>query len=458
MVRQSLHARHRGPRQLLGAPPRPEWRGRGDRAAGLQAKDQPLEVAAPGEVVGLDARCRGGVGVLERDASPALRSEQDGPEREPVPRRARKAMVDEESRGEYQLQVGSVGVGGRAQEPGALGHRRGQGAAPGGQPLPHAPESLGPPQRHRLQAAVADPGDEMILEVLADPRQVGTDGDLVAPEGRARANPGTHQDLRRVHRTRAEDHLAGGDPFHRAGGMEDFHPGCPVPVERHPEHTGPGRDRQVGASPRRPEVGGCGALPFAATLGHMEEPHPLGGPVVEVIQHREAGGHRGIEPGPRDRARVAGQVDLHGATGPQVRAGSGAMVFRPTEERQDILPPPAGVALCLPGVVIGRLPAHPEHGVHGARPAKHPPARPVHAPSVEAVLGLGLQVPVGGPAEQAREGGRDPVGEGLPFAPCLEQQDLSARVGAEPMRQHAACRAGADDDHVRRPHGTGCAT
>ena len=69
----------------------------------------------------------------------------------------------------------------------------------------------------------------MILEVLADARQVGDDLDAERAEVVGSSDPGELEELRRVERATAQDHLAGTDRLRPAATPLDLHArGSPV--------------------------------------------------------------------------------------------------------------------------------------------------------------------------------------------------------------------------------------
>ncbi len=93
-----------------------------------------------------------------------------------------------------------------------------------------------------------------------------------------------------------------------------------------------------------------------------------------------------------------------------------------------------------PLVVVGGESAHPHHRVHRRRAAEHLAARPVDRPPTEPGLRLGQVVPIHLAAKQFREGGGDVRELVLVLTAGLEDRDLAAGVGAEPVGQHGTCR------------------
>ena len=127
----------------------------------------------------------------------------------------RRAVVPDRDRQEveHQVRVRHVVVG--PGEAAALEMVRRAGAGPPEQPLgadhrPVAPLQRGR-HRDRLLAGVLDVDLEVILQVLADARQVGDHVDAVLAQQAGRADAGELEQLRRVDRPAAQDDLAGAD-------------------------------------------------------------------------------------------------------------------------------------------------------------------------------------------------------------------------------------------------------
>ena len=125
------------------------------------------------------------------------------------------------------------------------------------------------------------------------------------------------------------------------------------------------------------------------------------------------------------------------------------MMLMPFEERQHVVGAPAGKPELAPMVVVGGLAAHIDHGVDGGGAADHLAARIIEAAAVEPLLRLGLEHPVRAriaDGEQVADRDMEPN----PIVPPagLEQQHAAICVGGEPVGQHAAGGAGADDDVV----------
>ena len=133
------------------------------------------------------------------------------------------------------------------------------------------------------------------------------------------------------------------------------------------------------------------------------------------------------------------------------------MILMLAEERQHVVPAPAGKPELAPVIVVGRLPAHIDHGVDRGGAADHLAAGIVEAAAVEAFLRLGLEHPVRARiADGKKVADRDVKPDPVVHAAGFEQQHAHAGIGRQSVRQHAAGRARADDDVVVLAFDRGC--
>ena len=154
---------------------------------------------------------------------------------------------------------------------------------------------------------------------------------------------------------------------------------------------------------------------------------------------------------------VAPQAHVGDAERPadaMIVVGAALLVLGALEIGQHVLVRPADIAELAPDVVVLGLPAHVEQAVDGAGAAEHAAARPGDDAAVQMRLGPGAELPrnrrIG---EVAVVAGRN-VDPGVAVAPAgFDQGYLDGRVLAQPVGQHAACRARADNDVVE-----GCAS
>jgi hypothetical protein len=172
-------------------------------------------------------------------------------------------------------------------------------------------------------------------------------------------------------------------------------------------------------------------------------------PGVEVLGARDArllaGRDERLENVPAQAVRLhppfaAGAVEFGRAA---------VMVFAALEQRQHGIPAPAGVADGRrPAVVILALAAHVDHAVDRRAAAEHAPARIQKRTAVEPRLLARVISPVRAriaDAIQIADRDVDPVV--VVAAARFEQQHANVRIGRQPIGEHAARRAGADD-HV----------
>ena len=131
--------------------------------------------------------------------------------------------------------------------------------------------------------------------------------------------------------------------------------------------------------------------------------------------------------------------------------GAAIAALGPAEIGQQVGVGPAAEAGLRPAVVVAGMAADIDHAVDRGRAAEHAAARAIHHAAVHEGLGLGVVVPVDlVVGQRIGEGGRHvdlPV-PGVIAAAGLEQKHASRWLGRQPVGQHAAGRAGADDDVI----------
>src|SRR5690606_26974060 len=96
---------------------------------------------------------------------------------------------------------------------------------------------------------------------------------------------------------------------------------------------------------------------------------------IEIVDGRNVGLLRRNTESIQDFPGQPLALDTPSARAAMEFAGAGVMVFDVLEDRQDVLPAPAGVPLRRPAVVVGRLAAHVDHAVDGRTAAQHSPTR-----------------------------------------------------------------------------------
>src|SRR5262249_54796908 len=158
---------------------------------------------------------------------------------------------------------------------------------------------------------------------------------------------------------------------------------------------------------------------------------------------------RGIEPAVEQGIAVAGTDDGERA----VSAAPGVLAFLPAlaalEVGEHLGVRPAAAAVLRPPIVVAAVTAHVGHDVDRRAAAEHLAAHRLDPAVVEPGLGLRVVAPVEHPvlpdlAEPDRH-----VDQGMRIAPTgFQHQHANRWGGGEPVREHAARRAGADDDVV----------
>ena len=172
-------------------------------------------------------------------------------------------MIVDQRGDEMQLQIGSLQTRLRADEGAALSARRGDEActvAPPAQDLAHQVHNTGGVQAEHVPVmrAIAKDEIDMILKVLADTRQIEADIDACLLEFGAGPDAGQEQQLWRVERTAAEDHLAAGTKFEFLPSPPNHKSGSAVALEQNARRQRPRHHGQVRPGHDGMEIGGGG--------------------------------------------------------------------------------------------------------------------------------------------------------------------------------------------------------
>ena len=415
-------------------------------------------VAFGRQVVGVDARRREGIVRSQPQPPAALRHGHMHAGIEAVAAvrpRFREGQVGHGLHGgnEIELDVGRRQFRPRADEAAALQGEFGPEAAPPQQGVDGMPGGAIEPQlvidADRRVAGVLQPCDQVIVQVLADPRQVvdHRHADLMEMVGRADA--------------RQQQQLGRGD---RAAGQHDFarradlaHPALAAIVQTdrlapfygHPRRMTAGAHRQVGPLHCRLEKGlRRGPAPAVADR-EMVAAETLALRLVEILRHRIARlgacfDQRIVE----RRRRPAAADGERPAPAVMVRVRP-LEILRPGEKGQDIVIGPARAAHLAPAVIVEPVAAGVDHAVDLVRSAQHLAARPVQPAAVQARLRLGDIVPVVVALAEQDAGEHRHLVERHPVPPAgLQHQHADGRVFGQSGAQHAACAARADDDIV----------
>ncbi len=353
---------------------------------------------------------------------------------------------------EHQVRVGDVVV--RADEPARLEVVRRARAAAQEQPLRADERALPLLQRglhrHGLRAQVLDVHLEVVLEVLADTGQIGDDRHAERLELARGADAGELEQLRRVDRAAAEDHLAGTD---RLAADHDADGARPLEDDALDERVA--AHLEVRPRHRRMEVRARRAQAAAAVDRPVELREALLPVAVHVVGERIARLLHRVEERVEERRRRRSALEHERPLAAAPLVGAGEAALHPLEVRQAVGVVPRGHArVGAPALVVERVAALEDHPVDRARAAEHLAARVVDPPPVHVRLGLRLVPPVVALVpDRERERGRH-VDEDVPeavVAPRLEDEHARRGVLGQPRRERRPGRAAADD-HVVPAH------
>ena len=208
-------------------------------------------------------------------------------------------------------------------------------------------------------------------------------------------------------------------------------------------------DAETGPLHRRSQIGHRRAAAPHIADRHLQRPDAvlLGAveiPVQPVARLLRAGDEGVVQfvagPQIRNAQRTAGAVML---------VGTALLMLGAPEIGQHILVRPTGIAELAPQIKILPLAADVDQPVDRARSSEHFAARPQHAPPTQFGERLGLEHPGDLWVEDVSvEPGGDVDPRIAVLTTRLQQQHAGSAVGGQAVRQHAAGRAGADNDEV----------
>ena len=311
-------------------------------------------------------------------------------------------------------------------------------------------------QRYRLGAGVLQVQLQVVLQVLADARQVVDHRDVEAFQQGARAYAGTLQQLRRGDGAGRNDDFLAGAGFdalfavaHQVG-----HANGALAVEQYAVAQGVGDDGQVRALLGLVQVaaGGAGATAF---LGHrtVHRAEAFLLVAVEVFGARVTGLHAGFDHGVEQRV-VAGFRRGHAdrAFAAVVIVGADVAGFRFAEVRQAVQVGPVFQAWQFrPAVEVHGVTTDVAHAVDQRGATQALAAATFHAAAVHERLRVGLVGPVVAAALQREGQGGRHLGaevEAVVGATGFQQQHGDAGVFGQAGGQGVTGRAGTDDDVV----------
>ena len=170
---------------------------------------------------------------------------------------------------------------------------------------------------------------------------------------------------------------------------------------------------------------------------------------VVIRRERIAAGLGGREPGVVERVFGPGEFGAERSFAAAPSVGAVFPGLAAAEIGQHVRIGPAARALLRPAVVVAGIAARIGHDVDRGRAAQDLAAHRLDAPAVEVRLGIGLVAPVEHAVfVHAAHAERD-VDVRVPVAAAgFEQKHARGAVLGQPVGQHAAGRAGADDDVI----------
>ena len=210
-----------------------------------------------------------------------------------------------------------------------------------------------------------------------------------------------------------------------------------------------GEDRQVRPLHRRPQIGVGGRPAHAVLHRHVEPAEPLLPLPVEVGADGVAGLPSGLDEGLVERARFQAARRRERPVAPPPGVAAAAKALRAAKVGKDIRIRPAFGALLLPSLEIERVPADVDEAVDRRRAAEHFSAGAIDPAAAEMRLGLGAIAPVVGARIHRQRQRRRHLDDQRPIGPAVfEREHGRSPVLGQSIGQHAAGRAGADDDVV----------
>ena len=291
--------------------------------------------------------------------------------------------------------------------------------------------------------------------MLADAGQVVHRFDAGRPQLLGVADAGHLEQLGRVERAAAQDHLAARDPFASAARATYSTPVTRVPSTTRRVTSARHAHVEVGAVGDRAEVG---VRPRSTRRPRWrlrsKRGEALLAVAVDVVGERVAGLLHGVEE--RLEQRVGDRAPLEHeravVAAVLVVGRGGEAVLHPLEVRQAVgVVPRRHAGVGRPPLVVERVAALEDHPVDARRPPEHLAPRVVHAPPAQVRLGLGLVLPVVeavADREHQRRRHVDEDVEAVVRPPGLEHQHPGRGVGAEPVGEHAPRRPAAHDHDV----------
>ncbi len=296
----------------------------------------------------------------------------------------------------------------------------------------------------------------MVLEILADALQ--RMGHLHARRAQVVriADAGQLQDVRRLHRAGAQQHLGVGIGRLRLRALADHIVDADDLALLDDDPGGARLDHggQVGPRQGRVQIGEGGAPAFAVLDGQGVGAEAFLLKAVEIVGVLVARLDAGLDEAGEDRRRIVRLGHMQRAARAVVGVAAAFEGFGPLEVGQDVGIGPAGQAHLAPLVIVAGMAADVDHPIDRRGSAPALAARPPQLAVVQVRFRLRPEAPivVALGRDQAADAGRHSHQQRVVLAASFQQQDLAVRILGQPIGQHAAGRAGADDDVVEAIH------
>ena len=267
-----------------------------------------------------------------------------------------------------------------------------------------------------------------------------------------RADARQHQELRRVVRAAAQDHFARGGRIGRPALAQIFHADRAAVLDPHLARQRVRDDREVLALHRRLEKRLRRRMAAAETVNrHLRRRDALRLVAVHVLGFGNASGFRRVAQRLVEQRRIPPEPHVQRAVAAVILVLAAIVSLRPLEVGQHVRKAPALVAELPPLVVIAKMAARIAHAVDRGRTAEHLATRERQLASAAMGVGLALESPVELRRHHRGRPRNRQFQERMPVAAAgFEQQHIAVTILGEAVGQHAAGRAGADDDVVVR--------
>ncbi len=409
------------------------------------------------QVVGVNRRIVERVGRLQPHPAATFRTQLADMDRKTILGDGDLAMVLHDGHDAVQLQIRPVQVGPRLQESPGL-----EEVLPA---RPLSPQHVVQTRDQPVQALVIGVGGrragglpgqhhvQVVLEILADPLELVGHGDTVRRQVFGVADAGQLQHLGRLRGAAAQQHLGVGigDLVFLGLALHIFDPDRAALFDDDAGRTGlDGRGQVRALAQDRAQIAGRGAPALAIADGQLVRAETLLLETVEVLGELVTRLGPGADEAGKDRAGRRGLGDIERPLAAMIGVGPALEGLGAFEIGQHLGIGPAPQPHLAPLVIVAGMAADIDHAIDRGRAAPALAARPPQLAVFQIGFRLGPEAPVIGPLiGQQRAHARGHLDQDrVVLAAGFQQQHLDLGIGGQPVGQHAAGRAGADDDIV----------